>query len=156
MSNYLWYNIQQGVNMKEYDRLLNELRTDSIASSVIDKNYGKSIEEIYYLIEYEYSKYESYYILPGCRVMLYPSITERHARKNYYSTFDEAPIYKGSAYINYSALLIDLDTKNKFLFKKPLIFEIGSDIPMDIVELDDICNKHDYDLPIIRAKRKKN
>ena len=142
--------------MTEYDRILNTLRTDYIASSVVDKNYGKPIDEIYYLIEYEYTKYTSYYTLPGSRIMLYPSINERQARKKYYSTFEEAPIYKGSYYINYSALLVDIDDKTKYLLRKPLIFELGSDPPTNIVELDEICKKYEYDLPLIRVKRKKN
>ena len=140
--------------MIEYDNLLNELRTDFIANYVIDKNYGKDIEEIYYLIQFEYEKYTSYYTLPGSRILLYPSITERHARKNYFTTFDETPIYKGSAYINYNALLIDIDNKNKYLIKRPLRFELGSDIPNDIIELDEICKNYNYELPIMRVKKK--
>ena len=30
--------------MTEYDKLINELRKDYIASNIIDSNYGKSIE----------------------------------------------------------------------------------------------------------------
>ena len=107
-----------------------------------------------YLIQFEYEKYTSYYTLPGSKIILYPSIKESHARKKYYSTFDEAPIYKGSLYINYHALLIDLENKTKYLLQRPLIFEIGSDIPNDILELDEICMNHNYELPLIRIRKK--
>ncbi len=140
--------------MTEYDYLLNELRTDFIANEVINKNYGKSIDEIYFLIQYEYEKYTSFYTLPGSKILLYSSVKERHARNNYYSTFDDAPIYKGSIYINYQALLIDLEDKSKYLLKKPLLFELGSYIPNDIVELDELCKSHEYELPLMRVKKK--
>ena len=140
--------------MNDYDLLLNDLRTDIIANSVIDKNYGKSIEEIYYLIQLEYEKYTSNYCLPGSIILLYPSIKERHAMKNYYSTFDAAPIHKGSLYVNYHALFIDLVLKHKYILKKPLIFELGSDIPTNIIELDEICRNYNYELPLMRVRKK--
>ena len=140
--------------MNDYDLYINDLRTDIIANSVIDKNYGKSIEEIYYLIQLEYEKYASHYCLPGSNILLYPSIKERHAMKNYYSTFDGAPIHKGSLYINYHALLIDLVLKDKYILKKPLIFELGSDVPTNIMELDDLCRNYDYELPIKKVRKK--
>lgn len=141
--------------MSEYDRILKQMSTDCIARSVIENNYGKSIEEIYYLIEMEYMKNTSFYVLPDSRILLYPSIRERHANKQYYSTFEEAPIYKGSVYINYNALFIDLDSKAKYVLKKPLIFELGADVPGDITELDSICREYEYDLPLKRVNKKR-
>ena len=139
--------------MDEYNRILKELNTDYIAGSVIEKNYGKSIDDIYNLIQMAYIDYTSYNWFSGDVIFVYPKINEVKARKPY-TTIYGAHIGLSSLYINYQALLVNVSKKTKYVLKKPLRFEIGDDLPTNILELEDLERKADIQIPIMRLNRK--
>ena len=138
--------------MDEYDRILNEFNTDPIANFVISNNYGKDIEDIYELIEEEYYRNISEYIFPGEKVLLYPSIKETRSKKRYYTTFNEASIGINSLYINYHALMINIDRNTKYVLKRALKFELGEDIPYNINELERMAIEKDKEINIRRVR----
>lgn len=137
--------------MSEYDRILEELNTDCIANYVISCNYGKTIEEIYYRIQEEYIKHTSTEWFSGDLVLLYPSIKERHATR-FYTTFYESCINKGSAYINYNALLINLTRGTKYILKPSLKFEPGDVTPANILELEELERSTERNIQLKRVK----
>ena len=59
---------------REYDKLCS-LYPD------IDLPYGKSISELYYILEYSESANESTYLFPGDKVYFYPMVEVLKARK---------------------------------------------------------------------------
>ena len=69
----------------DYDDILDELCVDKISEEVVNNNYGKSVEEICFLIDQEYSKYKSEIWFPNDRILIHPSIKTRRAAK-YYET----------------------------------------------------------------------
>ncbi len=139
--------------MDEYNRILKELNTDYIAGSIIERNYGKSIDDIYNLIQYAYLDYTSQNWFSGDVIFVYPNIKEVRARKPH-TTIYGAQIGLGSLYINYQALLVNTSRKAKYVLKRPLNFEIGDDLPMNILELEKLEKTTDIQIPIMRLNRK--
>ena len=139
--------------MDEYNRILKELNTDYIAGSIIERNYGKSIDDIYNLIQYAYLDYTSQNWFSGDVIFVYPNIKEVRARKPH-TTIYGAQIGLGSLYINYQALLVNTSRKTKYVLKRPLNFEIGDDLPMNILELEELEKTTDIQIPIMRLNRK--
>jgi hypothetical protein len=123
--------------MDEYDRILDELNTDYIANDIIQRYYGKPLDEIYARIQEAYIEHTSYNWFSGDIVLLYPSFSERHAIKPY-STVTNAYINKNQTYINYHALLINKSNNTKYVLKHSLKFELGDELPHTIVELEDL------------------
>ena len=138
--------------MDEYNRILKELNTDSIAKKVIEKNYGKSIDEIYNLIQMEYIKYTSHNWFNGDVVLTYPSIKETKSKK-YYETMYGAIIGINVLYINYNVLLINLSNKTKYVLERPLRFELSDNIPYSILDLEELERITDKNIPIKRVDK---
>ena len=121
----------------EYDMMAKDLCTDELAESVVDNNYGKSIEELSYLIELERAKYESTIWFPGDKILIYPSIKTLKAKKFYESPYGKI-ISPEETYINYRALLINENKASKYVFSKPLRFEVHDELPTNISELEEL------------------
>ena len=143
--NEAYENAEPIISDYEYDMLLKELNTNVIANQVIKKNYGKSIDEIYGLIETEYANHLSIYWFPGEPILLYPKIKEVKASKPY-TSLSGACIFKNSLYINYHALLINLKNESKYVLRKPLIFELGDDIPINLESLEKLDLEYGFQL----------
>ncbi len=140
--------------MDEYNKILSDLNTDYIANSVINKNYGKPLEEIYDLIQLEYYKHTSTYWLPEHTIILYPAIKEKIASRNYY-TINNALIRPNQKYLDYHALLVDITSHSKYVLKHPLKFELGDEIPYTINQLETLEIKNEKEIGIQRVRSKK-
>ena len=138
--------------MEEYNRMLRELNTDAIASSVIKKNYGEPIDKIYDLIQMEYIKHTSCSWFSGDVVLLYPSIKEVRSKK-YYETIHENYIDINSLYINYHALLVNVTSGSKYVLEKPLRFELNDNLPKNIIDLEELERTTRVDIPIKRVDK---
>ena len=139
----------------EYDMMTKDLCTDKIAESVVNNNYGKSIEEIVFLIEEEYRKYESTIWFPGDRVFIYPSIKTLSAKKFYESPYGKL-ISPKETYINYHALLINENKASKYVFIKPLRFELSDKLPTNISELEELERSNGLDISLRKVKSRFN
>jgi hypothetical protein len=140
------------MNMTEYDEILKDMCTSPIARQVIEANYGKPLDDIYYKIQYEEMKHTSTTWFPGDIVLLYPNIKELKANK-IHSSVSDSLIHKGSYYINYSGLLIDYTTKSKYVLGKPLKFELGDITPYTIGELEALEYNKGIDISLKKIKR---
>ena len=136
--------------MEEYNRTLDELNTDYIANYIIQNNYGKPIEHIYELIQDAYAMHTSYNWFSGDVVIVYPSITERHAARPYYS-ITKAHIGKNQVYVNYNALLVNITSRTKYVLKHSLRFETGEELPETIIELEDLERNTGNEISIKRV-----
>jgi hypothetical protein len=123
--------------MDEYNRILDELNTDYIADSIIQRYYGKPLDEIYARIQEAYIEHTSYNWFSGDIVLLYPSFQERKAAKPY-NSIHNAYIAKGQTYINYNALLVDKTRNTKYVLRRSLKFELSYELPHTIIELEDL------------------
>ena len=139
--------------MDEYDRILDELNTDYIANEIIERYYGKPLDEIYERIQEAYINHTSYNWLYGDIVLLFPSIHERTAAKPY-DSIHNAYIAKGQTYINYNALLIDKTRNTKYVLRKSLKFELSDELPHSIIELEDLERHTGYEISIRRVLSK--
>lgn len=138
--------------MEDYNEMIKELNTDPIANSVIKNNQEKSFEEIDFLIQYEYLKHTSHKWLPDDVVMVYPNIREMKSRKHY-ETIYGVSINKGTVYISYQALLVNISNGSKYVLKKPLRFEIGDNLPKHVDELEELEETTNIDIPIKRVDK---
>ena len=120
---------------KEYEELLMGLNTNSIARRIIEENYGKSIEKISQLIEYEIVTKKSSDWFNTDNVLVYPSIKEVKAKKQY-DTIYGAHIGINMTYIDYHALIINTTKKTKYVLEKSLKFELNDTLPMNIHDLE--------------------
>ena len=123
-----------------------ELSDSYIAKRVIKENDGISIEKMNDLIETEILKNTSHKWFNGKVVIIYPKIKETRSKKRY-STIHGVNIDVNSRYINYQALLVNIDDGNKYVLKKPLRFEIGDDIPICIDDLEELETTTNTDIP---------
>ena len=121
----------------DYDDILEELCVDKIAEEVVNNNYGRSVEEICFLIEQEYAKYKSEIWFPNDTILIHPSVKTRRAAK-YYETVNGVIVSPKNLYVNYHALLINESKNTKYVLSKPLIFDIHDKYPMNISELEKI------------------
>nr|MBP3258750.1 hypothetical protein [Bacilli bacterium] len=135
----------------DYDMIIDELCTDRIAEEVVSNNYGKPIEEIAFLIEEEYKKYESTIWFPSNRIWLYPSVKIRKAAK-YYETPNGIIISPNTMYINYHALLINETKKTKYVLNKPLRFEVCDKYPLNISELEELERSKNLDISLKKVR----
>ena len=123
--------------MKEYDRILDELNTDYIANNIIQRYYGRPLDEIYGRIQQAYTEHTSYNWFSGDLILLYPSIHERIASKPY-DSIHNSYIANGQTYINYNALLVDKTRNTKYVLRRSLKFELSDELPHTIIELEDL------------------
>ena len=135
--------------------MIEELCTDKIAESVVNNNYGKPIEEIAFLIDVEYAKYESEIWFPGNRVFIYPSIKTLKAKKFYESPYRKI-ISLYETYINYHALLINETKGSKYVLSKPLRFELTDRIPANISELEELERSNGLNISLRKVKSRFN
>lgn len=138
--------------MKKYDKMLSELNTDVIADRVIKNNYGKPIYDIYNMIQLEYIKHTSYNWFNGDIVLVYPSIKETKSKKHY-DSMHGAYISLNSLYINYHALLVNITNGNRYVLTKPLRFELGDNLPMNISDLEELERTTGIDISIRRVDK---
>ena len=138
--------------MVEYDKLLRELDTDIIANRVIRANYGKPIYDIYNMIQLKYIKHTSYNWFNGDIVLVYPSIKEVRSKKHY-DSMHGAYIGLNSLYINYHALLVNITNGNRYVLTKPLRFELGDNLPMNISDLEELERTTGVDISIRRVDK---
>lgn len=131
--------------------IIEELCTDKIAEEVVSNNYGKPIEEIVFLIEEEYKKYESTIWFPSNRIWLYPSAKIRKAAK-YYETPNGIIISPNNMYINYHALLINETKGTRYVISKPLRFEMCDKYPLNITELEELERTKNLDISLKKVR----
>ena len=131
--------------------IIDELCTDRIAEEVVSNNYGKSIEEIVFLIDEEDNKYESTIWFPHNRIWLYPSVKIRKATK-YYETSNGIIISPNNMYINYHALLINETKKTRYVLSEPLRFEVCDKYPLNISELEELERSKNLDISLKKVR----
>ena len=138
---------------EEYNRILDELNTDSIATRIISDNYGKPIEYIYNLIEEAHFLNMSHRWFNGDVILVYPSFHERIASKSYI-TIHDACISINQLYVNYNALLINITSNTKFVLSHSLKFEVCDELPQSIMDLEDLERTTGHEIPLKRVKTK--
>ena len=148
----------------EYDKLCS-LYPD------VDLPYGKSIGELYFIVENQSLENESTYLFPGDKVYFYPVVEVLKARKMHTCYVSGALIYPGSEYMRYKAFLYN-KSKHKSYVTPSIDLEVGTDFvcPLTLEDFEEFCSRldHSYELnleteyniltslhsPLVRSLRK--
>ena len=104
------------------------------------------------MIQLEYIKHTSYNWFNGDIVLVYPSIKETKSKKHY-DSMHGAYISLNSLYINYHALLVNITNGNRYVLTKPLRFELGDNLPMNISDLEELERTTGIDISIRRVDK---
>lgn len=140
------YNLEEIIllNDKElYETYLKEvelLRKTPLGKEITEKMYGYSLIDIYKKIQQEEEKIRSYLFFPNQLIKFYPSKKENHAKNSLTCDFSGSIIKKGSLYISYRPLLINISTSEKYVLKRTIKVESGYcyDLPENIQELENL------------------
>lgn len=140
------YNLEEMLSLNDkklYETYLKEvelLRKTPLGKEIIEKMHGYSLMDIYKRIEQEEEKIRSYLFFPNQLIKFYPSKKENHAKNPLTCDFSGSIIKKGSLYVNYRPLLINISTNEKYVLKKTIKVELGysQDLPENIQELEEL------------------
>ena len=118
---YYEMNLSEIESLKEdrlitrYNKEIEALKIDALANKVIDNNYGKSLLDIYNMIEQEAKNHKSKYWFPNHYVTLHYKNIESKAKKSCSCDFCACKINLGKTKIRYRPLIIDNDTNRKYV-----------------------------------------
>ena len=118
---YYEMNLSEIESLKEdklitwYNKEIEALNIDALANKVIGNNYGKSILDIYNMIEQEAKNHKSKYWFPNHYVTLHYKNIESKAKKSCSCDFCACKINLGKTKIRYRPLIIDNDTNRKYV-----------------------------------------
>lgn len=125
-------------DIENYYSALAGIKTNPIATSVVDSMEGESIASIWQEVFEAEQEYTSQNFFPGDLAIMYPNIQERHARNPITCDYSAGIIYPGSLYINYRPLIRNLSTGECYVLKRTLKVETGYqyNLPTTIAELE--------------------
>ena len=146
---YYEMNLSEIESLKEdrlitwYNKEIEALNIDALANKVISNNYGKSILDIYNMIEQEAKNHKSKYWFPNHYVTLHYKNIESKTKKICSCDFCACKIYPGKAKIRYRPLIIDNDTNRKYVLNYTIYVcrECERYLPENIYELEELANK---------------
>ena len=146
---YYEMNLSEIESLKEdklitwYNKEIEALNIDALANKVIGNNYGKSILDIYNMIEQEAKNLKSKYWFPNPYVTLHYKNIESKAKKSCSCDFCACKINLGKEKIRYRPLIIDNDTNRKYVLNYTIYVcrECERNLPENINELEALANK---------------
>lgn len=126
-----------------YEKEIKKLSYNRLTRAIVEKNYGSSLEDIYYLIEEIETDYISDIYFPGETIIMYPNIKERRAKKQITCDFSAGIILPGSLYINYRPMLKNINNDLTYVLKRTMKVETGYEynLPTNIQELESLAIK---------------
>ena len=124
-----------------YDQEFEKLETFGYDMSIY---YGRSIDELYYILEELENKDKSTYLFPGDTVYFYPFMEVVKASRKHTCYASGAEIYPGSEYVSYKAFLYN-KTKHQSYVTPTMDFEVGSffECPKTLEEFELFCSRLD-------------
>ena len=146
---YYEMNLSEIESLKEdklitwYNKEIEALNIDALANKVIGNNYGKSILDIYNMIEQEAKNHKSKYWFPNHYVTLHYKNIESKAKKSCSCDFCACKINLGKEKIRYRPLIIDNDTNRKYVLNYTIYVcrECERNLPENINELEALAYK---------------
>lgn len=129
--------------IEEYNSNIKNLQSDLLSRKVVEANYGEPIEYIYEQIEYLRVLSTSNYYFPGDIILMYLGIREHKSKDRITCDFSGATINKGTSYVSYRPLLVNLNSNQSYVLKRTLKVESSyvDILPSNISELEDLTLK---------------
>ena len=128
---------------KRYIEEINLMASNKLAKEIINRNYGKSLIDIYHILESSLVDYKSELFFPGEYMKLYCRIEERKTKTQISCDFSSGIIFPGSIYIPYRPLLKNIETNESYVLSPALKVDyyFATDLPQNIREFEELTYK---------------
>ncbi|MDD3453423.1 MAG: hypothetical protein PHN42_04055 [Bacilli bacterium] len=126
--------------INEEDINLNNLIINRISKKIIEENKGKTIQNIYKMIEETLLLCTSQYFFPNHYILFYKNIVLKKASKFHQCNFSNALIKPGQEYILYKPFLEDISSGKNYVLKKTITLETSyiDYLPKSILEFEQL------------------